>query len=82
MLATHRHCGKIAPMPPEHIEPVTIASLRAHGVDRLLVYCHGKREGDWPCHHSGTLPVDRFSDTETLSDIGRRCRCMDHKLLS
>jgi len=26
---------------------VTIASVRAHGVRRLLVYCRGKREGDW-----------------------------------
>jgi hypothetical protein len=25
--------------------PVTIASVRAHGVRRLLVYCLGKREG-------------------------------------
>ena len=29
------------------MEPVTIASVRAHGVRRLLVYCRGKREGDW-----------------------------------
>jgi hypothetical protein len=28
--------------------PVTIASVRAHGVRQLLVYCLGKREGDWP----------------------------------
>ena len=57
------------------IEPVTIASVRAHGVRRLLVYCNGKREGDWPCHHAGTLPIDRFRADETLVDIGRRCRC-------
>jgi hypothetical protein len=36
---------------------VTIASVRAHGVRQLLVYCLGKREGDWPCHHSGKLPI-------------------------
>jgi len=32
------------------VSPVTIASVRAHGVRQLLVYCQGKREGDWPCH--------------------------------
>src|SRR5262245_43800030 len=54
---------------------VTIASVRAHGVRQLLVYCLGKREGDWPCHHQGTLPIDRFQAEEVLSDIERRCRC-------
>jgi hypothetical protein len=38
---------------------VTIASVRAHGVRQLLVDCLGKRDGDWPCHHSGNLPIDR-----------------------
>ena len=38
------------------MNPVTIASVRAHGVRQLLVYCNGKREGDWPCHHHGELP--------------------------
>jgi hypothetical protein len=46
--------------------PVTIASVRAHGVGRLLVYCLGKREGDWPCHHWGELPVGRFRADEVL----------------
>ena len=55
--------------------PVTIASLRPHGVRQLLVYCRGKREGDWPCHHSGELPIEQFSAEETLRDIERRCRC-------
>jgi hypothetical protein len=54
---------------------VTIAHVRAHGVTRLLVYCRGKREGDWPCHHAGTLPTDRFRADEVLADIERRCRC-------
>jgi hypothetical protein len=27
---------------------VTIASVQNHGVRQLLVYCLGKREGDWP----------------------------------
>ena len=54
---------------------VTIASVRVHGIRQLLVYCLGKREGDWPCHHSGKLPIDRFQAGEVLSDIERRCRC-------
>jgi cold shock CspA family protein len=51
---------------------VTIASVRTHGVRQLLVYCLGKREGDWPCHHSGKLPIERFQAEEVLSDIERR----------
>jgi hypothetical protein len=43
---------------------VTIASVRAHGVHQLLVYCLGKSEGDWPCHRSGKLPIDRFQAEE------------------
>jgi hypothetical protein len=43
---------------------VTIDSVRAHGVRQLLVYCLGKREGDWPCHHQGKLPIDRFQAEE------------------
>jgi hypothetical protein len=54
---------------------VTIALVRTHGVRQLLVYCLGKREGDWPCHHQGTLPVGRFRADEILGDIESRCRC-------
>jgi len=42
---------------------------------RRSVYCLGKSEGDWPCHHFGKLPIDRFQAEEVLSDIERRCRC-------
>jgi len=56
-------------------KPVTIASLQAHGVSQLVVYCRGKRNWDWPCHHSGELPLDRFRADEVLGDIERRCRC-------
>ncbi len=55
--------------------PVTIASVRAHGVRQLFVYCRGRRAGDWPCHHEATLAVDRFGADEALRDIERRCRC-------
>src|SRR5262245_16282018 len=54
---------------------VTIASLQSHGVRQLLVYCLGKREGDWPCHHQETLPIGRFRADEILGDIESRCRC-------
>jgi hypothetical protein len=40
-----------------------------------LVYCRGKREGDWPCHHEGPLPLERFRADEALRDIERHCRC-------
>ncbi len=54
---------------------VTIASVRAHGVSKQLVYCQGKREDDWPCNQQSTLPVDRFQVDEALSEIEQRCRC-------
>ena len=57
------------------MKPLTIASFRAHGVRQLLVYCNGQHERDWPCHHSGELPIEQFSAEETLSDIQRRYRC-------
>jgi hypothetical protein len=55
--------------------PVTIASLQIHSVRQLLVYCHGKRDDNWPCHHQAKLPIDRFQDHEAIKDIERRCRC-------
>jgi hypothetical protein len=55
----------------ELVDVMPITSVRAHGVRQLLVNCLGKREGDWPCHHSGTLPIDRFQSNEALSDIER-----------
>jgi hypothetical protein len=54
---------------------VTIAHIHAHGVRQMLVYCLGKRKNDWPCHHQGALPIDRFQADEVLQDIERRCRC-------
>jgi hypothetical protein len=46
---------------------VTIASLQSHGVRQLLVYCLGKRKGDWPCHHQGALPIERFKPKKFLA---------------
>ena len=57
------------------MEHVTIAHVRTQGVSQLLIYCRGKREGNWPYHHEGTLPIDRFHADEALKDIERRCRC-------
>ena len=56
-------------------KPLTIASLQARGVSQLVVYCRGKRTGDWPCHREGTLPIDRFQADEILGDNEQRCRC-------
>jgi hypothetical protein len=42
-----------APMIETMAGMVSIASLQSHGVRQLLVYCLGKSEGDWPCHHQG-----------------------------
>ena len=50
-------------------KPLTIALLQAHGVSQLVVYCRGKRKGDWPCHHSAELPLHRFRADELLGDI-------------
>ena len=58
-------------------DPVTIASVRAHGVRTLLVYCRGRSEGDWPCHLSGKLAIDRFQDQEALVDI--ECHCFQNE---
>ena len=59
-----------------NMKSITIASIRAHGVRTLLVYCNGKRDGDWPCNHEGKLSaVDWFCDGVALRDIERRCRC-------
>jgi len=54
---------------------ITIASLQSHSVRQLLIYCLGKRDGDWPCHHSGKLSIDRFEADEVLQDIEGRYSC-------
>ena len=56
-------------------KPVTIAQVRSLGAAHLIVFCRGKREGDWPCHHQATLPIERFQATETIGEIEHRCRC-------
>ena len=71
-----RYKGRQSEKTERDDSPVTIAHVRTHGVTTLLVYCLGKREDDWPCHHEGTLSVDCFDDDVALRDIERRCRCM------
>jgi hypothetical protein len=56
-------------------KPITIAHVRSQGVTQLIVFCRGKRDGDWPCHNEATLQVDRFQAAETIEEIERRCRC-------
>jgi hypothetical protein len=64
------------------MQPVTIASVRAHGVRQLLDYCNGKREGDWlviitaSCRLSSSAQekhCQRYSaDAAARSAAGRR----------
>jgi len=56
-------------------KPVTIESVRSHGVTQLIVFCRCRREDNWPCHHEATLPIERFHAAETIGDIESRCRC-------
>ena len=64
----------LTPTNQTDMQSITIASIRAHGVRTLLVYCNGKRDDDWPYHHQGKLAVDCFNDEVELRDK-RRCRC-------
>jgi len=73
--ARHVRYGPKADIPRVNTKPVTIESVRSNGVRQLLVYCRGKREGGWPCHHDVALPIDSFQATETIREIERRCRC-------
>jgi hypothetical protein len=57
------------------IARITVQDARIHGVTQLIVFCRGRRKGDWPCHHEGTIPIDRFRADEDLGEIERRCRC-------
>jgi hypothetical protein len=56
---------------------VTCVTAQDTRSDYLMFEAHGvgKRGGDWPCHHQGRLPIDRFQADEVLQDIERRCRC-------
>ena len=72
------HTRDFAPLPHKASgpSPVTIASVRAHGVRQLLVNCNGEREGDWPCHHQVVVrranPRHRLRYSETQPRRTRR----------
>jgi hypothetical protein len=57
--------------------PVTMASLRPHGVRQLLVFCGGKREADWPvtiqasCRSSNSAQRKRCAILSAVADV--RC---------
>jgi hypothetical protein len=60
------------------MQSITIASVRAHGVRQLLVYCRGKREGDWPCHHEAFNRRGVILDLIFFGSTGfdRSARCL------
>jgi hypothetical protein len=55
---------------------VTIGSLQSHGVGQMLVYCLGKREGDWHCSHQGVCrlmvsTLMKFCKTSNAAAVAR-----------
>jgi hypothetical protein len=53
-------------------QSVTVSEACAAGATRLIVFCLGKRPGDWPCCHSGALPADRFRANKKHEMLYRR----------
>jgi len=53
----------------------TVGYVRGLGIRTLCVYCRAKREGGWPCHHSGSIDVSTMSDGATLASIETRLAC-------
>jgi len=41
-----------------------IQKLKRFGAAPGYFRAAGKREGDWLCHHEGTLPIECFADDE------------------
>jgi hypothetical protein len=42
-------------------------------IGTLCVYHNGKREGDWPCHHSANMSMEGPPDDMKLVSIRLRC---------
>jgi hypothetical protein len=53
----------------------TIGYVRSLKIDRVAVWCNGKRAGGWQCHHDATLAIDGLPDDLTLRAIAQRLRC-------
>ena len=53
----------------------TIGYVRGLKIGRLCIWCEGKREGGWPCHHNSTMSIEGLPDELTLASIERRLRC-------
>jgi hypothetical protein len=53
----------------------TIGYVRGLKISRLCICCEGKREGDWPCHHTSSMSIEGLPDETTLISIERRLRC-------
>jgi hypothetical protein len=61
-------CGETAFSP-------TVGYVRSFGIQTLCVYCHGKREGAWPCHHTGQVDVSGMANEVPLASIAERLVC-------
>lgn len=55
----------------------TIGYVRSLKIGSLDVYCDGKREGGWPCHHHSVMSIYGLPDEMTLVSIERRLRCQN-----
>jgi hypothetical protein len=53
----------------------TIGYVRSLKIGHLTVWCQGKREGGWPCHHNSTMSIEGLPDEMTIVSIERRLRC-------
>jgi|SRR6185312_112640 len=53
----------------------TIGYVRDLSIRSLCVYCRGKREGAWPCHHSGVVGIAEMSSEITLASIELKLVC-------
>ena len=53
----------------------TVGYVRRLEISSLSVWCKGKREGAWPCHHGGTVALEGIADEEPLLAVERRLVC-------
>jgi hypothetical protein len=60
------------PIPPF---VATVGYVRGLKIGGLCIWCEGKREGDWPCHHTAEMSIDGFADDMPIASIERRLRC-------
>ena len=44
----------------------TIGYVRGLKIGHLDIWCEGKREGGWPCHHNSRMSIEGLPDEMTL----------------